>query len=400
VPAGSYVGPRTADEEAMAKIWAEVLGLGRIGVHDNFFALGGHSLLASQVVAKVRRIFDVVLPLHALFSAPTVAGLTSAVASAREIQDASLETLVAELEQLPDEDARRIVAGDDTRPVGAADAPIAAPAAACIDELSGAFTALRLIRRGRGEVALFIVHEIDGQVIGYRHLLDQLSGAPTVYGLEAPGLDRTTPMLPTIEKMAARYVEEILKVDPVGPRIVVGSCFGGVVAYEVARQLHNVGAPGTVVAMLDSVPYGVTKAAPDEPGGGQQDRSPSKGPLQKLSLTRRQLYRRLWSVRARRYLEHGRILPPDLHQPVILHQVAIRSFRTLPYAGRVVNFVPAPCSGVELQRRELWRSLAGEFELIPVDGPLVTHRTFLRGPWIGQVAAHLRAEADRLVDGR
>ncbi len=68
-----YVAPRTPLEEAVAAIWAQVLGVERIGVEDDFFALGGHSLLATQVVAQVRSDFAVDLPLHSLFTCPTVA---------------------------------------------------------------------------------------------------------------------------------------------------------------------------------------------------------------------------------------------------------------------------------------------------------------------------------------
>ena len=59
-------------QEAVAAIWAAVLGLPRVGVEDDFFSLGGHSLLATQVVAQVRSDFAVDLPLHSLFTYPTV----------------------------------------------------------------------------------------------------------------------------------------------------------------------------------------------------------------------------------------------------------------------------------------------------------------------------------------
>jgi amino acid adenylation domain-containing protein len=67
--------PRSPMEELVAEIWREVLGVGRIGPHDDFFALGGHSLSATQVVSRVRRALSVELPLRALFDSPTVGGL-------------------------------------------------------------------------------------------------------------------------------------------------------------------------------------------------------------------------------------------------------------------------------------------------------------------------------------
>jgi amino acid adenylation domain-containing protein len=73
---------RTPEEELLAGIWADLLGRGRVGVHDDFFALGGHSLLATRVVARVSRLFGIDLPVSALFQTPTVAGLAARIAGA------------------------------------------------------------------------------------------------------------------------------------------------------------------------------------------------------------------------------------------------------------------------------------------------------------------------------
>jgi amino acid adenylation domain-containing protein len=73
------VAPRTPVEAAVGAIWAEVLGLDEVGMHDNFFDLGGHSLAASQVLARVSETFHVALPVRTLFEAPTVTGLALAV---------------------------------------------------------------------------------------------------------------------------------------------------------------------------------------------------------------------------------------------------------------------------------------------------------------------------------
>ena len=70
-----FVGPRTPVEEVMAGIWSEVLGLDRVGIHDNFFHLGGHSLLATRVVSRLREAFRTPFPLRQIFEEPTVAGL-------------------------------------------------------------------------------------------------------------------------------------------------------------------------------------------------------------------------------------------------------------------------------------------------------------------------------------
>ncbi|KUM82354.1 non-ribosomal peptide synthetase, partial [Streptomyces pseudovenezuelae] len=77
--ASAYVAPATETEELLAGVWAQVLGVDRVGAQDGFFALGGHSLLAIQVVSRVREIFSVEVPLSALFDQPTVRGLAAVI---------------------------------------------------------------------------------------------------------------------------------------------------------------------------------------------------------------------------------------------------------------------------------------------------------------------------------
>jgi amino acid adenylation domain-containing protein len=80
----SFVEPRTPAEEIVANIWAQVLGIERVGVNDNFFLLGGHSLLATQVIARIRGVFRVDVPLRVIFQHPTVAGLVSCFDESRK----------------------------------------------------------------------------------------------------------------------------------------------------------------------------------------------------------------------------------------------------------------------------------------------------------------------------
>ncbi|BAU65710.1 beta-ketoacyl synthase [Stanieria sp. NIES-3757] len=112
-PSKNYVAPSNKIEKTIAKIWQEVIGFEKIGIHDNFFELGGHSLLAVQVTARLREVFQLDLPLRTLlFEAPTIGQL--AVAIANQITPAAeseeIEQLLAEIESLSPEELEQELA--------------------------------------------------------------------------------------------------------------------------------------------------------------------------------------------------------------------------------------------------------------------------------------------------
>src|SRR5215471_1377311 len=83
--AQSYVAPRDEMERVIAQAWQEVLGLQRVGVHDNFFTdLSGHSLLATELVSRLRSLFQIEVPLASLFERPTIAQLAVTIAALRQ----------------------------------------------------------------------------------------------------------------------------------------------------------------------------------------------------------------------------------------------------------------------------------------------------------------------------
>ena len=81
---GAYVAPRNPIEEVLAGIWADLLGLTRVGVYDNFFELGGHSLKGTQIMSRVRDSFHVEIPVRKLFDTLTVSGLAGCIKEARQ----------------------------------------------------------------------------------------------------------------------------------------------------------------------------------------------------------------------------------------------------------------------------------------------------------------------------
>ena len=117
----SYVAPRNTVEETMANIWADVLEVERVGIHDNFFDLGGHSLLATQIMSRLRDALQVELQLRSLFESPTIAELAQAIEqSRREQHDTSIQRinaidqrnadqLLGQLDELPDEEVAALL---------------------------------------------------------------------------------------------------------------------------------------------------------------------------------------------------------------------------------------------------------------------------------------------------
>ena len=111
------VPPRTSVEEALARIWAEVLSTDNVGVRHNFFELGGHSLLAIRVMSRISQTFQVALPLRTLFEKPTIEEL-AVVITEREVMEGAgqehLARMMIELEALSDEEAEQLLAGKGT----------------------------------------------------------------------------------------------------------------------------------------------------------------------------------------------------------------------------------------------------------------------------------------------
>jgi amino acid adenylation domain-containing protein len=205
----AYEAPVGETEEALAGIWAEVLGLERVGRRDNFFALGGHSLLVVRMITRMRQALGVDVPLTHVFSHPTV------------------ESLAARL--------------------SAPEAPVLADRAIAV-------------RATGSEPPLFLAYTGAGSVAYAQKLHPHVDGEVPVYALPAPPLSDASPR--SVEAMAARLVRMIREVQPAGPYRVAGWSFGGVLAYEVASQLVGQNETVEFVGMLDTYPPAYFRAQP------------------------------------------------------------------------------------------------------------------------------------------
>ena len=212
----AYVTPREGLEQQLSELWGEVLHLPRVGATDNFFELGGHSLLAAKLVARIRAELSVPLRLASLFQNPTV------------------ERLAAVLD---DECTSPSVRED--------------PLAICLQP-------------GRdGGRPLFLVHGAGGNALIFSELSASLSPMQPVYGLQSPGFDGGAPFKGSIEALAALYVTRVRQIQAVGPYQLGGWSFGGVVAFEMARQLTAMGHTVNDVALLDAHPRGLESNVDD-----------------------------------------------------------------------------------------------------------------------------------------
>jgi aspartate racemase len=196
-----FVVPRTAVEETLTRIWAEVLKVEHVGVHDDFFELGGHSLLAVRLFAEIEKEFGKRLPLSSLFQDATIAHV-----------------------------ARLINEGN----------PSAAQP-----------TVVAIQPRG-SQRPFFCVHEFFGDVLCYMNVARHVGHDHAFYSLQARGLDGVEEPLTDIETMAAYYIEKMRTVQPDGPYALGGLSSGGVVAFEMAQQLRAMGETVALVALLDS----------------------------------------------------------------------------------------------------------------------------------------------------
>ncbi|MGQ0456801.1 MAG: type I polyketide synthase [Hyphomicrobium sp.] len=215
-----FVEPSTDIERALAGFWAELLGIKKIGVNDNFFDIGGHSLIAVRLFRMIKKAYSVEFPISVLLEAPTIAQCAAMIETSN---------------------------GNAANAAGEA-TPIAA--------VQPRFTHVVPIHSGKRlqEPPFFICSGMFGNILNLRHLGLQIGQDRPVYGLQARGLYGDQAPHETFEEMARDYLAEVREVQPRGPYLIGGFSGGGLVAYEMAHQLNAAGEEAALVVMLDT-PY-------------------------------------------------------------------------------------------------------------------------------------------------
>ncbi len=192
--------PRTLLETQLLAIWENVLQVNGIGIRDNFFDVGGHSLLALGLLSQMEKVFQRQFPLSAIFQAQTVEEMAAAMTK---------DSL----------------------------------------EFGGSLVA---VQAGGSQPPLFVVPGVGGIALGYGELARHLGPDQPVYCLQSLGLDGNEAPLERLEDIGRHFVGEIRKAQPDGPYHLVGLCWGGAVAFEIAQQLTAEKQDVAMLAMIQT----------------------------------------------------------------------------------------------------------------------------------------------------
>lgn len=206
--------PRNETEQQLIQVWESCLNVRPIGIHDNFFDLGGHSLVAMKVIFTIEQQTGLTFSINQLFKTPTIAGLSQVLVSKRA------DSLSADAKQT------------DVLP-------------SCLVEM----------KSGGSAPPLFLIHAGGPSILFYRPLVESLTVDRRIYGIQSALLadvaDLANSAFKSVEMLAAFYISQVKEVQPQGPYLLGGASFGGLVAYEMARQLVASGDRVAALIILD-----------------------------------------------------------------------------------------------------------------------------------------------------
>jgi thioesterase domain-containing protein len=356
-----------------------------------------------RLFAAIQRDFGVRLSLSTLFSAPTLGALAHSVAQSGALSGPS--------------GAGALVAAPG--PVGAPSTTTRPGAARTAIAPATPIGSLLVPIRAQGtRTPLFCVHPAGGELFAYAPLTRHLPGDQPVIGIREEGLDGLVPRLPNVEAMAARYVLEVRHAQPQGPYRLAGYSLGGLVAYEMARRLQELGETVEVLALIDAIPTHPIRgahrvSAADDPtdtprsARGKVSRMMHRARRDGLGETAARLARnrvRLHIVEpleavtdsARVFVATQRRVPVD---PIVAGRhserhgvVALSRYRASAYDGDAMLF---RATGADLDfpirdERQHWHgAIQGEFEVVDIQGDHAGPRAIVEEPYVAALGAAL-----------
>lgn len=321
----SVIAPRDELESQLVAVWEELLGVRPIGITDSFFELCGHSLLAMRLFSKINAIWATRLPLSVLFEAPTIEHLAE------------------------------ILRQQGWRPSS---------------------SSLVAIRPAGSLPPLFIVSGLGGNVIRFNEMARHLHPDRPFYALQPPGLDGSGPYLTRLEEMAAHYIREIKAKQPAGPYYLAGYSFGGLVTFEMGRQLAQQGDTIGLLALLDS-PEWHYQWQSVKAMDSRQKTSRYRERLTKLvrgpgrwEYARAAFRRRLIKVVYELYRSFGRPVPQHIGTMLDINAFAAAHYEPQVYSGHLTLLRTHPQTPIGTEDYQLgWGGLAsGGVEVHEVPG--------------------------------
>lgn len=353
------VAIRDTLEMRIARIWQEILDVPSINIKDNFFDLGGDSMLALILMTRIRQEFGQDLQLSTLFDAATIEHQACILRQQKSFQSRS---------------------------------------------------PLIEIQPNGSKPPLFFVHPAGGNVLCYVDLASYLSPDYPLFALQAQGLDGESEPFEKVEDMAAYYIEAIRTFQPESPYFLGGWSMGGIVAFEMARQLQEQGQEVNLLALID---IEIASSNSDAQLTKEDDVNFLASFAQDLGLSFESLNLSrdiLLSLKIDEQLTYllseakmAELLPPDVGFSQIhrlfhvfkTHAHAIQKYQPRIYPGRVTLFQAREQLEENLQDSTMgWNNLALEgVDVNPIPG---NHYTSLRKPNVQVLAEKLKACIEKL----
>jgi acyl transferase domain-containing protein/thioesterase domain-containing protein len=272
--AATVDGPRDEVEQKLAAGFHELLGVDHPGLDQDFFELGGHSLLAVRLFARIHKDFGLDLELSTLLVAGTVRKLASVVRTELKLPEPGSEPV---------------------RSVAAKKGQYVVP-----------------IQTAGRRPKLFLVHGAGGNVLGFRDLAHYFGKDQPVFGLQARGVDGKQTPHQSIPEMAAAYLAELREVQPHGPYFLGGYSGGGVVAFEMAQLLREVGEPVAYIGLIDSLCPQMPRRTKASRLAALMMRMVKGGPAYPIEVIKGKLQRRAAARRNEEARREGGVMPQAL----------------------------------------------------------------------------------------